>query len=71
MIMRTRCWELEPETKRKVIVLFSFQGWHSIQIGIHFDLKMINFELHLPFCFIRIGKESAFKTCICKEASED
>ena len=58
MIMKTKYWKFETETIPKFVMLFFFQGWHSIQFGIHFDLKHMNCELHIPFGFIRIGFES-------------
>lgn len=39
-------------------------GWTSIQLGFHLDLRMKNIEIHLPFCYIRIGYESKFDYCV-------
>ncbi len=30
-------------------------SWAHISGGFHFDLSGPNFEIHLPFCFIRMG----------------
>ena len=64
MFIKTESWILIPKKKRKFSVLFHFLGWHCLQVGVHFDLIMINFELHLPFCFIRIGFDDEYETCI-------
>ena len=69
--MKSRCWEFVPAKNRPIVFLFHFQGWNCLSLGIHFDFKMLNLELHLPFCFIRIGKDSVFDTCVCKEAPEE
>ena len=53
-------YELEPAPCRPFEVSFVWFGLHVIQLGFHVDLKMKNIELHLPFCFIRVGLRSQF-----------
>lgn len=53
-----RTWTFNPAEGRRFVVCFTFLGWWVIQLGFHVDLKMMNLELHLPFCFIRLGLES-------------
>jgi len=57
----TREWVCYPCQDRLFAVVFHFCGWHAIQLGFHIDLKMRNIEAHLPFCFIRVGMESAYR----------
>ena len=33
-------------------------SWWYFSVGIHFDFKSPNIEIHLPFGFIRIGRRS-------------
>jgi hypothetical protein len=40
---------------KKFACYFFFVGWSCISLGIHFCLSCPNFELHIPFGFIRIG----------------
>jgi hypothetical protein len=61
--MKTQSWKFVPVKHRSFIFCFHFQGFNSISLGIHFDLSMYNFELHLPFCFIRIGRDSIIEKC--------
>ena len=58
MKLKTCSWEFIPEKNRKVSILFHFLGFGSISLGFHIDIIMMNMEIHLPFCFIRIGKSS-------------
>ena len=37
------------------VCYFFFVGWDCISFGIHFCLSAPNFEIHIPFGFIRIG----------------
>ena len=41
----------------KFICYFFFSGFQFISLGVHLSLKPLNFEIHLPFGFIRIGLE--------------
>lgn len=41
--------------KRKFEYHWHWSGFDSWSLGVHFCLSLPNFELHLPFCFIRIG----------------
>lgn len=50
-------WEYQLNRNRKFVFYFHFQGWYSFSLGIHFDVEVLNFEVHLPFCFIRIGMD--------------
>lgn len=33
-----------------------FVGWSALSLGMHVSLMALNFELHLPFGFIRAGR---------------
>lgn len=37
---------------------YYFIGYNHISFGFHFDLSVINLEIHLPFGFLRIGRKS-------------
>ena len=50
-------WIFEEEVHKPFTIYFFFNGWTSIQLGIHFDLKNLNFQLHIPFGFIHVGRE--------------
>lgn len=39
----------------KFVCYVHFIAWTQISFGITFDFKNFNFEIHLPFCFIKIG----------------
>lgn len=49
-----------PAQNRKFEFTWYFIGWETIQLGLTFDFLMMNFELHLPFGFFRIGMESKY-----------
>lgn len=34
-----------------------FTGWSQLSFGVSVDVTLPNFEVHLPFCFIRMGWE--------------
>ncbi len=40
---------------RMFVYYYYFVGWSCISLGIHVDLSLPNFELHVPFGFFRIG----------------
>jgi hypothetical protein len=40
---------------------FWFMGWDCLQLGIHVCLSLPNIEIHIPFGFIRIGREPTYK----------
>jgi hypothetical protein len=42
---------------RKFVFYLFFVGWRQISFGISIDFEAPNIELHLPFCFIKIGYE--------------
>ena len=42
-------------TRRRFVCYFYFQGFSSIQIGLHVDLSQPNLEIHIPFGFLRVG----------------
>lgn len=47
---------IAKNTRDKQFVCFlHFLGLENIQLGFHINLMEPNVELHLPFCFIRIG----------------
>ena len=65
--MITKAWEFHPMKRKRFTIYFHFVGWASIQLGIHFDFYMLNMELHLPFCFIRLGYDTPVKVTQYKE----
>lgn len=58
MKVKTCSWTAYTANNRGWIFHFHFVGWLNIQLGIHINFEMQNIEIHLPFCFFRIGKES-------------
>lgn len=40
---------------RRFVCYLHFLGLDNIQLGIHLNWKLPNVEIHLPFCFIRVG----------------
>lgn len=42
-------------TTRKFIAIIHFNGFDNIQLGVHVNIALPNIEIHLPFCFVRIG----------------
>lgn len=52
---------LEPVRNSKWRCYFHFVHWGAISLGFHIDLRMRNVEIHLPFGFFRIGRESMWK----------
>lgn len=40
---------------REFIIHFHFVGWSDISLGVSISLTMPNIEIHLPFCWLRIG----------------
>ena len=34
-----------------------FQGWDNLSLGLHFNWRVPNVEIHLPFSFIRVGRQ--------------
>lgn len=44
--------------KEKLFVCYIwFTGWNHISLGLHLYWSLPNIEIHLPFCFLRIGWE--------------
>lgn len=43
-----------PVTKGKRLTWW-FVGWTALSLGVHMSLRPFNFELHLPFGFIRFA----------------
>lgn len=39
----------------KFVSYFWFVGWWALSIGFHVSIRDLNFEIHMPFGFIRIG----------------
>lgn len=37
---------------------FWFVGWDCLSLGIHASLSVPNIEIHIPFGFIRIGRQA-------------
>lgn len=48
---------MKAEQRFKFVCYWWFVGWHCWSLGVHFSTDPRNFELHLPFGFIRIGLE--------------
>jgi len=46
---------MKKEYEKKFVCYFFFVGWGCISFGIHFCLEALNFEIHIPFGFIRVG----------------
>lgn len=42
-------------------ISFHFLGFTEIQLGLHVSFKAKNIEIHLPFSYVRIGKQNAAK----------
>lgn len=42
-------------SQRKFVASFTFLGLENISLGISINVKHPNIELHLPFCFMRLG----------------
>lgn len=42
-------------SKKKFVALLHITGFDNIQLGLHANLSLPNIEIHLPFCFFRIG----------------
>lgn len=43
---------------RQWIAYFHFVGWDCISLGVSVCFSAPNLELHLPFGFVRVGKNS-------------
>ena len=41
--------------KRQFVAYFYFVGWSAFSLGFHVCTSLPNFEIHLPFGFIRVG----------------
>jgi len=41
--------------ERAFVCYIAFIGLDNISLGLHFNWRLPNIEIHLPFCFIRIG----------------
>src|SRR5258705_72951 len=40
---------------RQFVFFIHFMGMDNISLGLHFNWRCPNIEVHLPFCFIKIG----------------
>lgn len=40
---------------KQFIYYIHFVGFNEISLGFHVDIASPNIEIHLPFCFIKIG----------------
>ncbi len=54
----------------RFICYWWFTGWTHLSVGVHVDLAGPNLELHVPFGFVRIGKESPIGECRVFEEEE-
>jgi len=43
------------DVRKRFVAYFHFVGWDCISLGAHVCLSLPNFEIHLPFGFIRVG----------------
>lgn len=43
--------------EQRWVAYFWFVGWTCISFGFHVDVGSPNIEIHLPFGFIRIGRQ--------------
>jgi len=41
--------------EREFVCYWHFVGWWAFSLGFHVDCRSPNFEIHLPFGFLRIG----------------
>jgi hypothetical protein len=41
--------------KNRFEIFLKVLGWHCISFGIHIDIYAPRIEIHLPFCWIRVG----------------
>jgi hypothetical protein len=44
-----------PIRERAFVCYIAFIGWDNISLGLHLNWRCPNVEVHLPFCFIRVG----------------
>jgi len=57
------------QIKKQFVLYWHFTGWDCISLGVHVCLSLPNFEIHLPFGFIRVGMFSNY--VVSKEKRED
>lgn len=50
----------EYERCQVFVAHFWFVSWKAISFGLHLNLNPVHIEIHLPFCFIRIGMANHF-----------
>lgn len=43
--------------RRRSVCCLHFVDWWQISFGVSVDFRSPNFELHLPFCFFKVGWE--------------
>jgi hypothetical protein len=67
-----------PGTHRVPTMQVHILPWYCISLGFHIDVKTPNIEIHLPFCFLRIGfcktmlkKQKIFKISTFWDEEED
>lgn len=46
---------MENVARRFVCYIFFPIGWSNISLGVTIDFKAPNIEIHLPFCFLKLG----------------
>jgi hypothetical protein len=44
-----------------MICYFHYLGWWSWSLGIHLDPHTPNIEIHIPFGFLRVGRERTWE----------
>jgi len=47
--------DIPERWNRQFIAYFLFVGWEQFSLGITVDVKLPNFEIHVPFGFIKVG----------------
>ena len=50
----------------KWVFFYYLVSWYHFNLGIHIDFKSPNIEIHIPFGFIRFGKEIGYRYDIDK-----
>ncbi len=49
-----------PIKERAFVCYIAFIGLDNISLGLHFNWRLPNIEIHLPFCFIRVGWQAIY-----------
>lgn len=41
--------------RKRFVAYIHFTGFDNVQLGFHINWSLPNAEVHLPFCFVRVG----------------